>query len=150
MYDSIQYFNEIGVKNIEKVIKNFIKEKKDIADLVFGLQENLFELGRNIITEVLEDMDQSLRESAIRKKDWEIVRKDETGLLTSFGSIRYNRTYFKPKKCGKRNYLVDEIAGIDAHDRVSSDVVINAIEEATDSSYKKAGEKATYVEGISK
>lgn len=150
MYDSIQYFNEIGVKNIEKVIKNFIKEKKDIADLVFGLQENLFELGRNIITEVLEDMDQSLRESAIRKKDWEIVRKDETGLLTSFGSIRYNRTYFKPKKGGKRNYLVDEIAGIDAHDRVSSDVVINAIEEATDSSYRKAGEKATYVEGISK
>ena len=27
MYDSVQHFNEFGVKNIEKIIKNFIKEK---------------------------------------------------------------------------------------------------------------------------
>lgn len=150
MYNSIQYFNKFGVKNIEKMIKSFIKEKKDIADLVFGLQENLFELGRNIIIEVLEDMDKTLRESAVRKKNWEIVRKDKTGILTSFGTIRYNRTYFKPKKGGKRKYLLDEIVGIDAHDRISTDVIINAVEEATDSSYRKGGERASYVEEISK
>ena len=47
-----------------------------MADLVLGLQESLFELGRNILTEVLEDM--------------------------------------------------DEIVGINPHDRVSADVVINS------------------------
>lgn len=97
MYNSLQHFNEFGTKKIEKTIKNFIIEKKDLADLVFGLQESLFELGRNIVKEVLEDMDDYLRNSAIRLKDWEVVRKDETGLLTSFGNIRYSRTYFKPK-----------------------------------------------------
>ncbi|MGI6586747.1 MAG: hypothetical protein ACOX3L_12705 [Lutisporaceae bacterium] len=55
-----------------------------MADLVLGLQESLFELGRNILTEVLEDM--------------------------------------------------DEIVGINPHDRVSADVVINAVDEAIDSS----------------
>ena len=121
-----------------------------MADLVMGLQESLFELGRNIVTEVLEDMDEYLRNCEIRKKDWEIIRKDNTGLLTSFGSIKYSRTYFKPKREGKRQYLVDEIVGINPHDRVSADVVINAVDEAIDSSYRKAGEEAAYMDRISK
>ena len=150
MYNSIQYFNDIGVKNIEKDIKNFVSEGKDIGDLVFMLQKDLFELGRNIITEVLEDMDQYLRESGLRRNKWEIVRKDKAGLLTSFGKIEYARTCFKPKKGGKRKYLVDEIVGIAPHDRVSTDVVINAVEGAAESSYRKAGETAAYVDGISK
>ncbi|WP_243120216.1 UPF0236 family transposase-like protein [Caloramator sp. E03] len=145
MYNSIQQFNEFGVKKIEKEIKNFISERKDFADLVLGLREELFELGKNILTEVLEDMDEYIRNSEHRKKSWEIVRKDKTSLLTSFGMIRYNRTYFKSKKDGKRHYLVDEIVGIGPHDRISSDVVINAIEEAIKSSYRKAGEKAAYM-----
>lgn len=150
MYNSIQHFNEFGVKSIEKNIKEFLTEGKDLADLVFGLEVNLFELGRNILAEVLEDIDHQLRNSVLRKKDWEIVRKDPTELLTSFGMMKYNRTYFKPKAGGKRSYLVDEMVGIEPHDRVSADVVINAVEEATDSSYRKAGEKATYVDKISK
>lgn len=150
MYNSIQHFNEFGVKKIEEAIKKFIGEHKDLADLIIGLQENLFELGRHIIKEVLEDMDEYLRSCEVRKRDWEIVRKDETGFLTSFGPIRYSRTYFKPKEKGKRRFLVDEIAGIKPHDRVSADVVINAIDEAIDSSYKKAGKKAAYADEITK
>lgn len=150
MYNSIQHFGEFGVKKIEEKIRNFVNEGKDLADLVFGLQEDLFEFGRNILQEVIEDMDEHLRKSGLRKKQWEIVRKDPTTLLTSFGTIRYSRTYFKPKKGGERKYLVDEIVGIDTHDRVSSDVVINAVEESIESSYKKGGKKATYVGEISK
>lgn len=150
MYDSIQHFNEFGVRKIEETIKSFLRESRDVADLVIGLQKNLFELGRNIITEVLEDLDEELRKNVHRKKHWEIVRKDATSLLTSFGEIRYSRTYYKPKSGGKRQYLVDSIVGINPHERVSSDVVINAVEEAIDSSYRKAGEVASYVDGISK
>lgn len=150
MYNSIQHFGEFGVKKIEVKIKKFINEGKDLADLVIGLQEDLFEFGRNMLQEVLEDMDNHLRTSGVRKKEWQIVRKDPTSLLTSFGTIRYSRTYFKPKKGGTHRYLVDKIVGIDPHDRISSDVVINATEEAIESSYKKGGNKAAYVEEITK
>lgn len=150
MYNSIQHFGEFGVKKIEAKIKSFVNEGKDLADLVFGLQEDLFEFGRNILQEVIEDMDEHLRTSSVRKKQWEIVRKDPATLLTSFGMISYNRTYFKPKRGGKRKYIVDKLVGIDSHDRVSSDVVINAIEESIESSYKKGGEKAAYVGEITK
>ena len=150
MYNSIQHFGEFGVKKIEAKIKDFINEGKDLADMVFGLQEDLFEFGRNMLQEVLEDMDDHLRSSGVRKKEWEIVRKDPASLLTSFGTLKYSRTYFKPKRGGGRKYLVDKIVGIDSHDRVSSDVVINAAEEAIESSYKKGGKKAAYVEEITK
>jgi hypothetical protein len=61
MYNSIQHFNEFGVKRIEKTVKNFIKDGKDLADLVLELKEDLFKLGRDILEEVLEDMDDYLR-----------------------------------------------------------------------------------------
>ncbi|AUS96610.1 ISLre2 family transposase [Clostridium thermosuccinogenes] len=150
MYNSIQHFIGFGVKKIEEKVKKFVEKPTDLADLVLGLHEELLELGRNIVTEVLEDMDDYLRESASRKQNWEIVRKDRTGLLTSFGPISYERTYFKPKKGGKRQYLVDRIVGINPHDRVSADVVINAVEEAAESSYRKGGEKAAYMDEVSK
>jgi hypothetical protein len=150
MYNSILHFNDLGVKKIEERIKKFISEGKDIADLILGVNQDLMELGRDIVTEVLEDMDEFLRQDGVRKKDWEIVRKDETGLLTTFGQIRYKRTYFKPKQGGKRKYLVDELVGIKPHDRMSADVVINTLDEAIESSYRKAGEKASYENEVSK
>ncbi len=150
MYNSIHHFLKFGVKNIEKKIKSFLEEGKDLADLVFDLEEDLYELGRNILVEVLEEIDQYLCKSWRRKKKWEIVRRDETSILTSFGTITYNRTYFKPKAGGKRKYLVDELVGIKPHDRVSEDVVIKTIDEAIDSSYRKAGRRASYTDELSK
>lgn len=150
MYNSIQHFNEFGVRKIEKAIETFISEKKDLADLVLGLQESLFELGRTIITEVLEDMDEHIFKSRERKNKYEVVRKDQSSLLTSFGMITYSRRYFRAKEGGYYKYLVDEYAGINPHDRVSADVVINALEEAAESSYRKAGTKVAYDNDLSK
>ncbi len=150
MYNSIQHFIEFGVKKIEERVKQFVQRPTDLADLVMGLHEELLELGRDVVTEVLEDMDDHLRKSGSRKQHWEIVRRDRAGILTSFGPINYERTYFKPKKGGKRQYLVDRIVGINPHDRVSADVVINAVEEASESSYRKGGERAAYMDEVSK
>lgn len=150
MYNSIQHFNEFGSKKIEKTIETFLAEKKDIADLVLGLQESLFELGRSIVAEVLEDMDEYIFKSGERKKKYESVRKDQASLLTSFGMISYSRRYYKAKESGNYTHLADEYAGINPHDRVSADVVINALEEATESSYRKAGTKAAYDSDLTK
>jgi hypothetical protein len=150
MYNSIQQFLDFGIENIRDSIKNFIEQQTDIANLILSLQNNIFEFGRNIVAEVMEEMDEHLRKSGRRKQHWEIIRKDNTSILTSFGMVDYSRTYFLSKKTGERKYLVDSIVGINPHDRVTADVVINAIDEAVDSSYRKGGEKASYVDKISK
>jgi hypothetical protein len=56
-----------------------------LADLVLNLKEDVFELVRNILQEVIEDMDNLLRNNQERKKYWEIIRKDENKILTIFG-----------------------------------------------------------------
>jgi hypothetical protein len=68
MYNSILHFNDLGVKKIEERIKKFISEGKDIADLILGVNQDLMQLGRDIVTEVLEDMDEFLRQDGVRKK----------------------------------------------------------------------------------
>lgn len=51
---------------------------------------------------------------------------------------------------GKRHHLVDDMVGIKPHEKMSEDVIINAVDEAAESSYRKAGEKASYMNEISK
>ncbi len=151
MYKSIAYFNEFGVKSLEKKVESFIREGKDIADLVIGMQEDLFQFARNMIAETLEGMDDFLREAAFRKIYWNIERRNDIGsILTSFGTVEYQKTYFKSKTDNSTKHLIDELVGITPHDRVSEDVKINAITEAVESSYRKGGTKGSFVESITK
>ncbi|PYG83908.1 uncharacterized protein UPF0236 [Ruminiclostridium sufflavum DSM 19573] len=150
MYNSIQQFLDFGIENIRETIEKFIEQGDDVTNLILGLQKDIFELGRNIVSEVLEGMDEHLRKSGLRKQQWEIIRKDSSSILTSFGMTNYSRTYFLSKETGERKYLVDGIVGIEPHERVTDDVVINAIDEAVDSTYRKGGERASYVDKISK
>ncbi len=102
MYNSIQQFLDFGIANIRETVKSFIEQGDDIANLVLGLQEDIFKLGRDIVSEVLEGMDEHLRKSGLRKQQWEIIRRDTSGILTSFGMTNYSRTYFLSKKTGEK------------------------------------------------
>jgi hypothetical protein len=150
MYNSIQQFNQFGVKNIEKIIKTFIEqENHDIADLVIGLQKPLQELQCMLISETIEDLDEQLRKSSERKENWSITRScDCNRFMATCGEIKYERTYFKSKETGERAYLTDRMVGIKPHMRISNDVVINAIENAIDTSYRTSGKLATNTNDI--
>jgi len=142
MYNSIQHFLNYGTKKIENNIKNLITNGESFGEFVLNLEEVLHELGRTICKEVLEGIDNEIKDDKDRKKDWEVKRKDETGTITTiFGKVEYNRTYYKSKKNGIYRHLVDEFAGIKQHGRLSEDVIIRSLEEATDSSYSNTGKK---------
>ncbi len=151
MHNSIQHFLEYGTKKIEKNIKNLITNGESFGEFVLNLEEVLHELGRTICKEVLEDIDKDIKADKDRKRDWEVKRKDETGTITTiFGKVEYNRTYYKSKENGIYRHLVDEFAGIKQHERLSEDVIIRALEEATDSSYSNTGKKVILTEELSK
>lgn len=151
MYNSIQHFLNYGTKKIENNIKNLITNGESFGEFVLNLEKVLHELGRTICKEVLEDIDKEIKDDKDRKRDWEVNRKDETGTITTiFGKVEYKRTYYKSKKNGIYRHLVDEFAGIKQHERISEDVIIRALEEATDSSYSKTGKKVILTEELSK
>lgn len=143
LINSIQHFNEFGVRDLEKVMMNYSADMTKIAEMVYGVRDGVIKLGLNIIAEELENYDNYIRESDERKQNWSIVKRDETTLLTSLGSVTYHKTLFIHKETKERTYLLDRFMGIEKHARMTEDAEAAILEEAVETSYRKGGENAS-------
>ena len=151
MIKSIQQFQTKGVENLEKVFTEYSADMTKIAEMVYGVCDNVLELGRSLIVEELEGYVDWLRKSSRRKEEWHIVRRDETTLLTSIGSITYHKTLFARKDTGKTEYLLDRVMGPSRYARMTEDAEAKMLEEAVESCYRKGGENASIgAENVSK
>lgn len=151
MIKSIQQFQTKGVENLEKIFTAYSSDMTKIAEMVYGVCDNVLELGRSLIAEELEGYDDWLRKSSRRKEEWYIVRRDETTLLTSIGSVTYHKTLFKRKDTGETEYLLDRVMGLEKHARMTEDAEAKMLEEAVESCYRKGGENASMgAENVSK
>jgi hypothetical protein len=150
MFKSIQQFGEVGVKILEKVIETFVLDPKNQADFIYGITESVTKLGLSIIAETLEEMDEELRNSGIRKTRWSIVKRDETTLLTSLGNVTYKKTLFINKESGERSYLLDQLMGLESHARMTEDAEAKILEETVETSYRKGGKNASLTDHVSK
>ena len=150
MIKSIQQFEEVGVKNLEKVLKTFAKEPQKQAEFIYGITDSVIQLGLDMIAETFESMDDEIRSSGYRKKKWVISRRDETSLITSLGTVTYHKTLFKSKETGVCEYLLDRIMGLESHARMTEDAQAQMLEEAVDSSYRKGGLRVSLTDKVSK
>ena len=103
----------------------------------------MVDLGLSMIAEEWESYDEILRARNDLRPDWYIVRRDETTLLTSLGSVTYHKTLFKNKFTGEHEYLLDRIMEIEKHARMTEDAEAKLLEEAVQTSYHKGGESAS-------
>lgn len=142
MNKSIQHFIEFGTEKLEKKMVEFASEPTKIAEMVYGVIDSVTELGRSIIAEEWETLDEIIRQSGKRKENWHVVRKDFTTLVTHLGPVRYSKTLFKHKTTGEYAYLLDKIMGLDSHVRLTEDAVAKVLEEAVETSYRKGGKNA--------
>ena len=150
MNKSIQHFAEFRIKKLEEVRENFINNPKDMAAFIYGIRNEMISFAMDIVKETLENCNQCLRESGKRKQDWQVVRTDPRRLLTSLGEIEFQRTYFLNKHTGERSYLLDRILGLEKKVRMTEDAEAQMLEEAVQTSYRKAGEEASLTETVSK
>lgn len=150
MVNSIQYFEEKCIKNFEKLEDDFIKDPKKLAEYVQGLTNELHALGLRMIQESLEHMNQMLRDSLVRKSRWEVEKDSQKQLLTSLGSVQFTKTLFRNKETGQSAYLLDQIMGIEPHERMSEDAEAKLYEEAVQTSYRRGGEACSLMGNVSK
>ena len=139
MINSIQHFQEKGVKNLSEIFSHYTDDLTRFAEMVYGVTGEVTRLGLSMIEEELESYDKLLRKRQDLRKGWYIERCDETKLLTSLGEIRYSRTYFHNKETGEYCYLLDQLMGLEKHARISEDAEARILEEAVESSYRKGG-----------
>lgn len=154
MNNIIQDFAENFIRNIEKYVDElFDGEKKDISELIEIMQQDMDKLGREALAHVLEKMDKEIMESKERKKTWNIQARDmNKTLITKFGEVKYQRTYYVTKNTDESEYtyLVDDIFGIERYQRMDKGLEVDLVEKAKEYSYQKAANMASKVVPLSK
>lgn len=150
MINSIRYFEKECIKKFEKLEDEFMKEPTKIAEYVLGVTEELHKLGLEMIKESLESMNQMLRESPIRLKNWVIEAHDTKQLTTSLGDVQFQKTLFTNRETGKSEYLLDRILGLSPNERLTEDAEARLLEEAVQTSYRRGGEEVSLESEVSK
>ena len=143
MINSIQQFGVNGVKNLTNIFSSYTEDLTKIAEMVYGVTDEVVKLGCSIIAEEWESYDEILRTQKHLRQGWYIVRRDETSLVTSLGEVVYHKTLFKNTATGERRYLLDQLMGIESHTRITEDSLARILEEAAESSYRKGGANAS-------
>lgn len=148
MYNSIIDFIENDTTKIKKILEKYL-----FAGNTLRFEEDLMhviiEFGRKIYQECLKEIEENIRQSEFRKKNYYVAYKaDRRTLLTTFGNLEIERAYYKPKNGGKSVYLLDKYVGLAPHDKVSLAIKTKFVEEAVETSYQKGGEKACMTEDV--
>lgn len=149
MFNSIQQFEGEGIKNLRKAEDRFIA-KKDLAGFESSVKDIVLNLGLNIIAETLENYDKAIKNSPNRKAKWDVVRTDKKELITSLGTICFEKTLYKKHGCDERAYLLDKVLGFSKHQRMTESAEAQLLEEAVQSSYRKGGKAASILDDVSK
>ncbi len=150
MVKSIKYFEEKCINKFEELENKFLKDPTRIAEYVLGLTSELQNLGLQMVAESLETMDEMLRESPVRKRNWQVEGRSEKRLITSLGTVSFRKTLFTDKRTGKSEYLLDRIMGMGRHERMTEDAEARLLEEVVQTSYRRGGEGSSLGGGVSR
>ena len=150
MVNSIKYFEEECINRFEKLENDFIKEPQKLAEYVIGLTEELHKLGLRMIQESLEEMNRMLRKSQKRLQNWNVESHEKKQLITSLGTVTFEKTLFTNKETGKSEYLLDRIMGLEKHERISEDALARMLKEAVQTSYRRGGEETSLTTDVKK
>ncbi len=134
-------YNDILEKGLKKVLSG-----EDVSVLTSAIKEFTDELGKDLLAEIVQGVDELIYEDEKRKGKFESVRIDEKKLLTKNGKSSFGRRYYKDNETGEYIHLADKILGIEKRERIDKKVKAELIGLSNDEAYNKAGKKV--VDGI--
>lgn len=142
-------FNEKVISLVTNCLKNSITER-GIADFTNDLESEMIKFGSEVTQFLVEYAENIIFKLKDRKEKFECLEKDERTMISIFGEVNFKRRYYQDKETKERIYLLDQFLKLEKRERMLPNVKERLIEEARDTSYKRAGEKASYGTEISK
>ena len=149
MENILHDFNEKVISLVAKCLKNSITEK-GIADFTNDLESQMIEFGNQVTKFLVEYAENIIFKLKERKEKFESLEKDTRTIISIFGEINFERRYYQDKETKERIYLLDQFLKLEKRERMLPNVKERLIEEARETSYRRAGEKASYGTQISK
>lgn len=136
---SIVALLETLVEEIKSAEEKFFHNPKSFYELETSVKASAESFTAGFLGAVLSDMDNRLCNDGLRKNDYTIARRDQRTIISSVGDIVFNCTYFKSRgKDGGYHYLLEEMIGLDAHERFSEAAETAILIEAMKTSYEEA------------
>lgn len=130
---------EVLVKEILTAEEKFLKNPKDFYELETAVKASTESFSAGFLGMVLSSMNESLCKDVWRKSKYNICRHDQRTLITSVGDVTFNSTYFKRRdRAAEYRYLLEDMLGLEAHERFSEAAETAILTEALKSSYEEA------------
>ncbi len=156
MKNIIHYFNEECIRKFGELREKLYEDPEDLAGFILGIRRETDEIARRAIQEVIQEMNDMIKEMPERKRSWVVEHKgDSKKLTTSVGDIVFQKTLYRSKRETDENgrpllcYLVDKVLGLSPNQTMSDDVIAAILREAVQTSYRKGGEAAS-PDGVTK
>ena len=150
MLNSIIYFEENCTEIFEKLENDFLRNPTNFAEYVYGIIDELYKLGREMIKESLEAMDRMLQESPVRRKKWTVEAHHSKTLTTYLGDVTFQKTLFRNKETKEALYLLDRILELEPNQRLTEDAAAAMLKEAVQTSYRRGGEQTSLAAQVSR
>lgn len=149
MENILHDFNEKVISLVANCLKNSITEK-GISDFTNDLESEMIEFGIQVTQFLVEYAENIIFKLKDRKEKFESLEKDDRTIISIFGEINFKRRYYQDKETKERIYLLDQFLKLEKRERMLPNVKERLIDEARETSYKRAGEKASYGTEVSK
>ena len=149
MENILHDFNKKVISLVINCLKNSITEK-GISDFTNDLESEMIKFGSEVTQFLIEYAENIIFKLKERKEKFESLEKDERTIISIFGEVNFKRRYYQDKETKERIYLLDQFLKLEKRERMLPNVKERLIEEARETSYRKAGQKASYGTEISK
>ncbi len=148
---SIVTLLETLVEEILTAEEIFFQNPKDLYSLETTVRASAEAFSAGFLGIVLSGIDKKLCEDPWRKLKYNILRHDKRTLITSVGDVVFDSTYFKDRADPSiKRYLVEEMLGLDVHERFSEAAETAILETAARTSYQEAAKAIPSKSKISK
>ena len=138
MYSIIQKIYEKNNKILKEGLKKVLSGE-DISSLTGSIKEFTDILGKELLSEIVTQIDKIIFEDKKRKHEYESIRFSEKNLVTKNGKAKFERRYYKDNENGEYVYLADKVLGLEKGERIDKKVKAEIITRANDQSYNKSG-----------
>ena len=140
MYTDIiqQNFGNVLSFEMKNLIYKLFSKNTTFSDLVWDIRNSAFELGRNLVSTIIEIVDEALANTPRVLKLYRVKTKRHRVINTQLGVIEFDRTYYINKQTGKYYFLLDALLGIEKYRRIDLRLRVKLCQFADSHSYQTA------------
>ena len=148
--ESITDFVKNSIPQILGVVDMFYRNPEKQAEFEDQLGDIAVSFILSVMSEAYTNVNATIKDSNARKDKWNVVKTEEKTMLSKFGEFSYQVTTFVNKETCRNAKLANHYLGVAPHERLTEGAKVNLLEEAVQTSYRKAGEECSILNVLSK